>query len=115
MSRTRAWLLVLFFLSISKTASATPGAATLLTPNGDVTGSTIAFSWQAVPESTWYLFWLGTTTPSALIHQQWYTADQAGCLGGGTCTIVLTPPLTAGGYLWFIQTWGAGTAGPWSP
>ena len=109
---SRTFLFLILFAFVARPALAAPGAATLLSPNGDVSGSTIAFSWQAVPESTWYLFYLGTST--ALVQQQWYTADQAGCLSGGTCTITLTPPLVSGGYFWYIQTWGGGTSGPWS-
>ena len=106
----------LFVLSLVfvNPAAAAPGAATLVAPSGDVVGTTIAFSWESVPESTWYLFWLGKGSPTAFIMQQWYSAEQAGCANGGTCTITLTPPLNAGAHTWFIQTWGAGATGPWS-
>ena len=103
-STSRTFLFLILFAFFTRPAWAAPGKATLLSPNGDVSGSTIAFSWNAVPESTWYLFYLGTST--ALVQQQWYTADQAGCLSGGTCTITLTPPVVSGGDFWYIQTWG---------
>lgn len=95
-------------------AAAAPGAATPIAPSGEVTGTTIAFSWQSEPTSTWYLFWLGKGTPTALVMQTWYTAEQAGCAGGGTCTITVTPPVNAGGHVWFVQTWNASGTGPWS-
>jgi hypothetical protein len=94
------------------TALAQPGQATLITPRADVVGTTVAFTWQSVPTATWYLFWLGhaDTTP---IMEQWYTAQQAGCNAGGTCTITLTPPIGGGAFVWYIRTW-AGLNGPWS-
>ena len=104
----------LLVAAIAARADAAPGAATLIAPNGVVTSTTIAFSWDAVFDSTWYQLWIGTTSPSALVHVRWYSAAQAGCAGGGgVCTITLTPSIVPGGYVWFIQTWG-GADGPWS-
>lgn len=114
MTKLHGCLLALLSFGIAQPAMAAPGAATLIAPNGDVVGTTLAFSWQSVPESTWYLFWLGKGTPTAFIMQQWYSAEQAGCANGGTCTISLTPPVNSGSHTWFIQTWAAGTTGPWS-
>jgi hypothetical protein len=98
---------------LASSASAQPGPATLITPSSDVVGTTIAFTWQAVPGATWYLLWLGKTD-TTLVIQQWYTASQADCATGGTCTITLTPPTSGGGaFLWYIRTWG-GVDGAWS-
>lgn len=114
MTTKRAFLLLVLSAVIASPASAAPGAAALVAPHGDVSGSTMAFSWQAAPESTWYLFWLGTERDRSLINQHWYSAEQVGCANGGTCTITLTPALAGGGYIWFIQTWAGGVFGPWS-
>lgn len=110
----RARLFAAAFTFIAAQAAAAPGVATLLTPNGNVTGSTAAFSWLAVPEATFYQLWIGTQSPSALVHASWHTAQQAGCAGGGTCTVQIAPPLAAGGYNWFIQTWAPSGYGHWS-
>jgi hypothetical protein len=62
---------------LSGTAFGQPTAPTLISPSADVTGSTIAFSWQSVPNATWYQLWLGTVDAS-LVMEQWYTAEHAG-------------------------------------
>jgi hypothetical protein len=106
---TCAALLVL----VSVPASSQPGPATLISPSATVVGSTIAFSWQSSATATWYQFWLGKAD-TTLVMEQWYTAEHAGCASGGTCTISLTPPITAGGFIWHIRTWSASGYGPWS-
>jgi hypothetical protein len=90
-----------------------PGPATLIAPSADVVGSTIAFTWQSSATATWYHFWLGKAD-TTLVMEQWYTAEHAGCAGGGTCTITLTPPITAGTFIWHIRTWASSGYGPWS-
>jgi hypothetical protein len=98
---------------VATSAVAQPGEATLISPSSDVNTTTIAFTWQSAPTATWYHFWLGKVDTS-LITEQWYTADHAGCASGGTCAITLTPPLTAGVYIWHIRTWSSAGYGPWS-
>jgi hypothetical protein len=102
-------LLVVF----STSAFAQPGAATLISPSSDVNNTTIAFTWQSAPTATWYHFWLGRADTS-LITEHWYTAEHAGCASGGTCAITVTPPVTAGAYIWHIRTWSSAGYGPWS-
>jgi hypothetical protein len=95
--------------------AAAPGAATLIAPSGSVVGSTIAFTWQSVPQSTAYLVSIfGPLTSGASPLRVWYTAEQAGCANSQTCTITLTPPVTAGTYSWRVQAWAAGEPGPLS-
>jgi hypothetical protein len=92
---------------------AQPVAPVLITPAASVVGTTIAFTWHPAPTATWYHFWLGHADAS-LVMEQWYTAEHAGCAGGGTCTIVVTPPITAGPFIWYIQAWSPAGYGPWS-
>jgi hypothetical protein len=100
-----------------------PGATTLIAPYGNVVGTTMAFSWQAVPGATGYRLkivgFLTALTAYGTSMELWYTAEQAGCATGrstlpspGTCTMMLTPPVVAGTYIWSVQTWGVGGAGP---
>lgn len=107
-----AMLCATLFFAAALPVSAAPGQATLVAPSGEVAASTVVFTWNSVPESTWYLFWIGT--PAAAALQQWYTADQARCAGGGTCSITLTLGIMPGPYNWYIQTWNPSGAGPWS-
>ena len=99
-------------LTFTPLVSAAPGRAALVAPSGEITGSTLVFTWNAVPDSTWYLVWIGT--PAGVTLQQWFTADQARCPAGGTCSITLTMGLAAGEYSWYIQTWNPTGAGQWS-
>jgi len=94
-------------------AMAQPGAATLVSPNGEVQGSTTTFTWEAVPGSTWYLLWIGTPPTAAI--EQWYTAQQVGCVPDtGTCSVSLTLTLPPGAYTWHVRTWNPAGPGSWS-
>jgi hypothetical protein len=114
MTAHRICLAAALFTLASTSAAAQPTAATLISPSSDVNGTTIAFTWQSAPTATWYHFWLGKADTS-LVMEQWYTAEHAGCSTGGTCTITVTPPITAGGFIWHIRTWSSAGYGPWSP
>jgi hypothetical protein len=101
------------FIAASTPAFAQPPAATPISPSADVSGTTIAFTWHSAAGATWYHFWLSRPN-TTLVTEQWYTAEHAGCATGGTCTIMLTPPLGAGPYIWYVRTWGSSGYGPWS-
>jgi hypothetical protein len=102
------------FLLLSTSAFAQPGVATLNSPNGDVVGSTIAFTWQSVATADQYQLWIGKTDAS-LISDTWYTKEGAGCAAGATCHVTVTPRAWAGGFNWYIRAWSsAGGYGAWS-
>jgi hypothetical protein len=113
MKALRTCVLTALLFVLSSPAFAQPGPAMPRTPSSDVTGSTIAFTWQSAATATWYQFWLGRGD-TTLVMEQWYTAEHAGCAGGGTCTVTLTPPLTAGAFVWYVRTWSSAGYGPWS-
>jgi hypothetical protein len=94
-------------------AAAQPGAATLVTPSGDVVGSTITFTWNSAATATQYQLWIGRPDAS-LVFDRWFTAEHAGCAGGATCGVSVTPPVNAGAYNWYIRTWAPAGYGPWS-
>ncbi len=87
------------------------GAATLVTPNGNIsTNYNPTYKWNVVPGATWYYLWVNG--PSRNLIQQWYQAS-AIC-NSTTCSI--TPAVTLGGgdHTWWVQTWNAAGLGPWS-
>ncbi len=88
------------------------GSATLVSPITGTTNGTPTFTWNAVPGSTWYYLWVNG--PSGVVIQKWYTAAQAGCAGGGTCSVVSPITLSSGTQRWWIQTWNSAGVGPWS-
>jgi hypothetical protein len=113
MTLHRICVMAAFFALASTSAAAQPAAATLISPSADVNSTTIAFTWQSAPTATWYHFWLGKAD-TTLVMEQWYTAAHAGCETGGTCTITVTPPVTAGAFIWYVRTWSSAGYGPWS-
>ena len=91
----------------------TPGPASLITPSGTITTSTPAYSWNAVPTSTWYL--LHVEDVSGVRLNEWYTAAQLGCPSSGVCTITPAATLAAGAAQASVQSYSDGGGyGGWS-
>jgi inhibitor of cysteine peptidase len=90
-----------------------PGQATLISPSGTISTSTPAYSWNAVPGSTWYYLYVNDSKGTRITS--WYSASQAGCAGGtGTCTVSPGTVLATGSGVWWVQTYGSNGYGPWS-
>ncbi|MBF0455022.1 MAG: cadherin repeat domain-containing protein [Magnetococcales bacterium] len=93
-------------------ASAGPGGVTLIAPSGSIsaetTPSTIAFSWNANTDSTYYAVKVMDSTGKQTLFRKWYTAASVGCSSGsGTCSVTPTSTFEAGNYTWSIRTYGA--------
>jgi hypothetical protein len=96
-------------------ATAPPAAATLVSPIGgaSTTDTTPAYTWNAVAGSSWYYLWVDG--PDSNVILQWFTAAGAGCAAGtGTCSVTPSTVLALGDHNWWIRTWNAAGAGPWS-
>jgi len=53
--------------------------------------------------------------PGGAYIRHWYTATQAGCAAGGTCSVTPSTALAASGaHKWWIQTWNTAGNGPYS-
>jgi C1A family cysteine protease len=90
-----------------------PPAATLISPSGTITTTRPTYTWNAVPDSTWYFLWVDDSTGNKI--QQWYRASEAGCPAGtGTCSATPNISLATGPGKWWIQTWSPAGDGPWS-
>ena len=91
-----------------------PGKATLIAPTGTISHDTPSYYWQAAANASWYQLWVDDAQGKVI--QQWYTAEQAGCgIGIGTCMVTPATNLRRNGAgRWWIQTWNAAAAGPWS-
>jgi hypothetical protein len=89
-----------------------PGAATLISPAGEVTTNNPTYTWNAVADSSWYYLWVNDASGTPI--RQWYTSVQVNCAGGsGTCSI--SPDISvSGGSTWWVRTWNEQGTGPWS-
>jgi hypothetical protein len=98
---------------VSPGLAAPPGAATILAPSGVIPGVSLAFTWQAVPDATFYYLWVNDATASPKFTA-WYPAGQACPAGTATCFVTLTTGFAMGAARWWIQTWNADGYGPFS-
>jgi hypothetical protein len=90
-----------------------PGAATLVLPSGAISTRNPTYTWNAVPNATWYYLWVNDSTGTQIAT--WYAAAQAGCASGtGTCSVTPSVALASGSAQWWIQTWNSAGYGPWS-
>ena len=98
-----------------------PVAATLVSPSGNVTSTTPAYTWNAVLDSaqgdasTWYYLWVSRVNNDGsftTIHSKWYESSVV--CSGATCSFTPAVTLTTGNYRWWIQTWNPVGYGPWS-
>jgi hypothetical protein len=89
-----------------------PDAATPGSPSGETTDTTPTYTWNAVPGTTWYQFYVNDSIGNRI--QQWYPAADVGCPDGtGTCSV--TPTLdVVGSCQWWVQTYNSSGLGPWS-
>jgi hypothetical protein len=87
-----------------------PGAATLVSPNGNTTDTLPTYTWNAVSGATHYYLWVND--PSGNVIKLWYLASNV--CSGGTCAVENPTALKGGVHNWWIRTWNAGGYGPWS-
>jgi hypothetical protein len=104
-----------FVIDLSGKGMGPPSAATLLSPSGKTINPLPTYTWNAVPDSTWYHLWVNDSTGKPKVNQ-WVRAAEAGCPeGAASCSITPNTPLPAGNATWWIQTWNPVGYGPWSP
>jgi len=99
-------------LSFSLPVPVLPPAATLISPSGSITNHTPPYTWNSASGATWYYLWVDG--PSGNRIKTWYTASQAGCASGGTCSVTPATTLTHGAHRWWVQTWNSAGYGQWS-
>jgi hypothetical protein len=95
-------------LRLTPPSGVPPVATTLISPSGTITTTTPTYTWNAVSNASYYLFWINGS-------ETWYTASSAGCGSGtGTCSVTGSA-LAAGSYnTWYVRTWNSAGYGPWS-
>ena len=97
----------------SLAAAAEPDRVMPLASVSSSSTTTPTFSWQAVPEATYYLLRVTDWTNTSI--DRWYTPTDAGCsTGGGTCSVTLLVPQPPGPLTWQVLAWSPAGYGPWS-
>jgi len=100
-------------LGTAQTSMGYPRTVTLISPSGEITTATPAYTWNAVSSATEYNLWVSDSTGVRI--EQWFTAAEAGCGSGtGTCSVMTSVPLAAGAGKWRIQTKNPLRTGLWS-
>lgn len=104
-----ALLFALITLLIVPAVTAAPGAFNLLTPGSSTTVEIRRpdFSWQSAPRAKRYTLQVRNAANKAVINRN-YTAAQANCQNGGTCTITAPKNLANGNYRWRVIARGGG-------
>jgi hypothetical protein len=89
-----------------------PSAPIGISPAEALDDSTPEYQWYAVSNATWY--YLRISNSQGVLHQKWYSADDAGCgSGSGTCEV--TPNVSVSGNAsWRVYGWNSTGSGPWS-
>jgi hypothetical protein len=87
-----------------------PGAS-LISPSGEITDTTPTYTWNVVPEATFYQLMVNDCTGPKI--QQSYKASDIGCASGGACSVTPTTEVF-GSSQWWIRAYGSAGYGPWS-
>ncbi len=85
----------------------TPGAISLITPEGMQVGHDLDYRWERDEHATWYRLWVGNVGAGG-----WYDGWHA-FSGTGTAEVELAGH-PAGDFTWWIHPWGPDGFGPWS-
>jgi hypothetical protein len=84
-----------------------PAAVSNLFPTGTTSG-TPTYSWNRVGMATSYRLYV--KGPYGVILDKWYRA--ADICDAATCSVV-SPSLTSGDHIWWVQTYNSAGYGPW--
>ncbi len=96
-------------------APAPPPTLTPLTPAGALNDWNYTFTWSGLPDATWYLLEVQTST-GVQVYRRWFTAAQTSCSAATACSVTLTDlSLPNGNYQWRLLDYGAYGYGSHSP
>jgi hypothetical protein len=87
-------------------------APVLVAPLGTVEPAAPAFTWKGVPDATAYELWVNDNSGVRL--KQMYTAHEAGCSSGMSCSVSPAVDVGTGAINWWVRIRAAGGFGPWS-
>ena len=95
------------------TVGGLPGAADLVSPTGSIVTNNPTYTWNSVPNASWYYLWVNDATGNVI--KQWYTADLAGCANGEpSCSVTPATNVSSGNGKWWVRTYNDVGLGPWS-
>jgi hypothetical protein len=83
-----------------------------ISPLDNIVTSTPSYSWSAVADATEYYLWV--KDPDGIRIQQVYSSVDAGCSGGGTCSITPSAAVGTGLSTWWVRAQNSGGTSGWS-
>jgi hypothetical protein len=85
----------------------TPGPQAVSGLSVNIVDSVVTLTWDGTAALDYYQVWVGVLEPAVeqAAFVEWQPASTFGCAGGGTCSLTLTTPLSAGTYNWFVQSY----------
>lgn len=89
-----------------------PLAPTLVSPNGPAGSRTPAFRWNGSANATLYFVRVYDVTGARI--ERWLSPAEAGCAGGGVCTLNAGVTLASGAGSWQVIAWNPTAYSPWS-
>lgn len=89
-----------------------PGIPTLIAPTGSSSTNLPTYSWYAAANAASYYLWVNDQTGAVV--KNLYSAMDAGCAGGGTCSATPDVPIAKGNAQWWVQALNSSCTGDWS-
>jgi hypothetical protein len=89
-----------------------PPAPTLISPGGQAGSTSPPFQWNSSASAT--LYYISAYDPTGLRVDKWLTPSQAGCAGGGVCTLNAGVTLASGAGSWRVIAWNPTGYSRWS-
>ena len=91
-----------------------PGFIIPIAPMGTITEATPAYQWTGPAEATTYQLFVTSVVggKTKKVIKAKYTAADAGCVGGGACSVTPATVLANGNYQWYVVPKGSGGKGP---
>jgi hypothetical protein len=87
------------------------GPATLLSPEGGIDYNTPTYTWEEVPNATYYQLAVNEDA-GGNVFLQWYASEEI--CNEGFCSVTPATAQANGNYKWYVQTYNINGLGPWS-
>jgi len=91
---------------------AVPAIVTLLSPAGNVAGTSQAYTWKADPAATWYELYVAQN--NRLFLDRWYTLSNSVAADPNNFAVTVSGHTVGASYQWWVRGWNADGYSAWS-